>query len=121
MNQKLIDLAAWLRANPVPNLDMRTWCSENEYGTTYCIMGWVAKNKMFGFYLSDLGTPRHIEAYSDSLSLVSIDVGLNIHRLTATDLFSFNSNLGLSFEQIVDKIEEAGKFPLLVNIRSMFK
>ena len=109
MNQKLIDLAVWLRANPVPNLDMRTWCNENEYGTTYCIMGWVAKNKMFGFYLSEFETPRHIEAYSDSLSLESIDIGLNIHRLIATDLFSFDSNLRLSFEQIVDKIEEAGK------------
>lgn len=71
-------------------------------------MGWVAKNKMFGFYLIDFETPHHIEADSDALSLECIAIGLDIYRSTDAELFSFDSNRGLSFEQIVDKIEEAG-------------
>lgn len=109
MNQKLIDLAVWLRANPVPNLNMQTWCSVDDSGiASYCIMGWVAKNKMFGFYLNGMDLPRH-EISSDPRAHVAICSGLSINSQTAFQLFYPAYTGGLTFKQLVDRIEAAGK------------
>jgi hypothetical protein len=111
MNQKLIDLAVWLRANPVPNLNMQKWCSENEYGTTYCIMGWVAKNNMFGFYLNDIEIPCLVDSDPDSeSSWEAIRRGFNIDQDTAGWLFLRSYARNLTFDQIVDRIERVGKY-----------
>lgn len=111
MNQKLIDLAVWLRANPVPNLNMRTWCDENESGTTYCIMGWVAKNKMFGFYLNDIEIPSLVDSDPDfeEGSWGAICRGFDIDKGTAEWLFLQSYTRSLTFDQIVYRIERVGK------------
>ena len=109
MNQKLIDLAVWLRANPVPNLNMRTWCSVDDSGTaTYCIMGWVAKNKMFGFYLNELNYLRHNTPTCTSAQ-GAFWFGLSIKAHTAFQLFYPSYTKGLTFDQLVDRIEAVGK------------
>jgi hypothetical protein len=109
MNQKLIDLTVWLRANPVPNLNLQKWCSVDDSGTaSYCIIGWVAKNKMFGFYLNGINLPRH-NTYHNTGSWSAIWLGLSISAPTALQLFGTDSIKGLTFDQIVNRIEAAGK------------
>lgn len=109
MNQKLIDLATWLRANPVPKLDMTCWKGSHPCGTTHCIMGWVAENLMFGFYLIGLGFIRHIDSEPDEKSWAAILRGLEISKRVADMLFSPSQTSGISFEAIVDRIELMGK------------
>jgi hypothetical protein len=104
MNPKLIDLATWLRANPVPRLDMNQWKVETSCGTTHCIIGWVAENQMFGFYFDKLLWLNNISFPSLS-TWQAIAVVFDINQDIACQLFSLASNKGMTFDQIVDKIE----------------
>lgn len=106
MNQKLIDLATWLRANPVPNLDMSCWhrSGHTGCGTTYCIIGWVAENQKFGFSLKG-GEPW----FGECTNWGAVCAAFQLHHLQALGLFGKPlSGEIFSFDQIVDRIERAG-------------
>lgn len=111
MNQKLIDLAVWLRANPVPKLDMTCWTftDRDGCGTTHCIMGWVADNKQFGFYLTGNSMVRHSGCDPEWGSWDAICHGLDIYQQAAEHLFLAKYTEGMSFNEIVDQIENTGK------------
>lgn len=57
--EKLQTLVDFVRSNPVPKLNLTSWCKMSaECGTTHCIIGWAAQNGLFDLALEPVGDPR---------------------------------------------------------------